>query len=139
MNYPKEAISMTSAWVEGDTRAKQWLLDHNYEELVQLKDAASRHPKAFEFLLVKKILVLAAFVNAVWDDKKAFKLLMDQKAFQWAAMANYINGDDNALLFLNKNKLEHYAELAHKIKTKIQREGDEGTNFFSSGPFRVEK
>ena len=41
--------------------------------------------------------------------------------------------------FLKKNKLEHYAELAHVIQAKIRAEGDEGTNFFSSGPFKVEK
>lgn len=139
MLYPKEVIQAATSWLEGDTRAKQWLQENNYEELVQLKDAVSRYPKAFEYLLVHKHIILAAFVNAIWDDKKAFKLLMDQRAFHWAAMANYINGDDNAAGFLKKNKLEHYAELAHKIQAKIRREGDEGTNFFSSGPFKIDK
>ena len=67
----------------------------------------------------------------------AFKLLMDQKAFVWAAMANFINGDEKALLFLKRNKLDHYAELAARVQAKIRREGDEGTNFFNSGPFKV--
>lgn len=136
MIYSKEAIVKTIAWVEGDLKAKQWLQDNQFEELVQLKDAASRYPKAFEYLLVHKHLTLAAFVNAVWDDSKAFKLLMEQKAFQWAAMANYINGDDNAAAFLKKNNLEHYAQLAHVIQAKIRREGDEGTNIFKSGPYK---
>ncbi len=136
MIYSKEAIVKTRAWVEGDLKAKQWLQDNQFEELVQLKDAASRYPKAFEYLLVHKHLTLAAFVNAVWDDSKAFKLLMEQKAFQWAAMANYINGDDNAAAFLKKNNLEHYAQLAHVIQAKIRREGDEGTNIFKSGPYK---
>ena len=137
MLYPKEVIQHLSAWIEGSTNSKHWLQEHNFEELVQLKDAISRHSKPFEYLLVHKFIVLAAFVNAIWDDKKAFKLLMDQKAFLWAAMANYINGDDNAAMFLKKNKLDHYAELAHKIQAKIRKEGDEGTNFFNSGPFKM--
>ena len=136
MNYSKEAIEKTAAWVEGNPSAKLWLQQNNHEELVQLKDAASRHAKPFEYLLVHKHLVLAAFVNAIWDDKVAFKLLMDQRAFQWAAMANYINGDDNAALFLKKNKLDHYLQLAVVIQAKIRREGDEGTNIFSSGPYK---
>jgi len=139
MLYSKEVIEKTSAWIEGDTYAKQWLQQNNFEELVQLRDAVSRYPKAFEYLLVHKHMVLAAFVNAVWDDKKAFQLLMEKKEFLWAAMANYINGDDKAAEFLQKNKLKHYAELAHKIQAKIRREGDEGTNFFNSGPFKIEK
>ncbi|HEY0029894.1 MAG TPA: hypothetical protein VGC65_03970 [Bacteroidia bacterium] len=137
MNYSREAIDKTTAWVEGDNRAKQWLQDNNFEELVQLKDAASRHAKAFEYLLVHKHLTLAAFVNAVWEDQKAFRLLMDQKEFQWAAMANYINGDDKAEVFLMKNKLDHYFKLAHAILMKIRKEGDEGTVFFNSGPFKI--
>jgi hypothetical protein len=137
MLYPKEAIQHLSNWVEGSEHSKNWLLQHNYEELVQLRDAVSRHNKPFEYLLANKFVILAAFVNAVWDDKKAFRLLMDQKAFHWAAAANYINGDDNAATFLKRNHLEHYAELAHKIQAKIRREGDEGTNFFNSGPFKV--
>ncbi|MCW3102673.1 MAG: hypothetical protein JWO09_1113 [Bacteroidetes bacterium] len=137
MLYPKEVIQHLNAWIDGSTTSKLWLQEHNFEELVQLKDAVSRHSKAFEYLLVNKFIVLAAFVNAVWDDQHAFKLLMDQKAFHWAAMANYINGDDKAALFLKKNRLEHYAELAYKIQAKIRREGDEGTNFFNSGPFKV--
>lgn len=139
MLYSKEVILATTAWLKGDTRAKQWLRENHFEELVQLKDAVSRHAKAFEYLLIHKQVILAAFVNAVWDDKDAFKLLMENKAFQWAAMANYINGDDNAAVFLKKNKLEHYAELAYEIQSKIRKEGDEGTNFFSSGPFKIEK
>ena len=137
MLYPKEVIQHVSAWIEGSTAAKTWLQEHHFEELVQLKDAVSRHSKPFEYLLVHKHIILAAFVNAVWEDQKAFKLLMDQRAFHWAAMANYINGDDKAALFLKNNKLEHYADLAHKIQAKIRREGDEGTNFFNSGPFKV--
>jgi hypothetical protein len=137
MLYPKEVIEKTSAWIEGDIKAKLWLQQHNLEELVQLRDAVSRYPKAFEYLLVHKHIILAAFVNAIWDDKKAFKLLMDKKEFLWAAMANYINGDDKAAAFLNKNKLEHYTELAHKIQAKIRREGDAGTNFFGSGPYKT--
>lgn len=136
MNYSKETIIKTSAWVAGDERAKQWLQDNNFEELVQLKDAVRNFPKAFEYLLVHKHIILAAFVNAVWEDKKAFKLLMDQKAFQWAAMANYINGDDNAAVFLKKNHLEHYAELAHKMQAKIREDGDRGSNIFNSGPYK---
>jgi hypothetical protein len=137
MLYPKEVIQHLNAWIDGSNNSKHWLQEHNFEELVQLKDAVSRHSKPFEYLLVNKFIVLAAFVNAIWDDQNAFKLLMDQKAFHWAAMANYINGDDKAALFLKKNKLEHYAELAYKIQAKIRREGDEGTNFFNSGPFKV--
>ncbi len=136
--YSKDSIEKTIAWVEGDTHAKEWLLKNNFEELVQLKDAASRYPKAFEYLLVHKHVILAAFVNAVWEDKKAFKLLMDKKEFHWAAMANYINGDENAATFLHKNNLKHYAELAIKIQEKIRREGDEGTSIFS-GPFKIQK
>ncbi len=136
MNYPKEAIEKTTAWVNDDPRAKLWLQQNNFEELIQLKEAASRHSKPFEYLLVHKHLILAAFVNAIWDDKKAFQLLMEKKEFVWAAMANYINGDDNAAAFLKKNKLEHYAQLAHVIQAKIRREGDEGTNIFKSGPYK---
>ena len=136
MLYPKEVIEKTAAWIEGDSAAKKWLQNNGYEEMVQLKDAASRYPKAFEYLLVHRHIVLAAFVNAIWDDKKAFKLLMDKKEFHWAAMANYINGDDNAAIFLHKNNLKPYAELAHKIQAKIRKEGDAGTNFFNSGPYK---
>ena len=139
MLYPKEVIEKTCAWMEGDTIAKQWLQDNKHEEMVQLKDAVSRHSKAFEYLLVHKHLLLATCVNAIWDDKKAFKLLIDKKEFVWAAVANYINGDDNAAVFLRKNNLQHYAELAHKIQAKIRREGDEGTNFFGGGPFKIQK
>lgn len=136
--YPKEVIEITSRWIEGDTSAKDWLQKNKYEELVQLRDAASRYPKAFEYLLLHKHLILATFVNAIWEDKKAFKILMDKKEFHWAAMANYINGDDNAAMFLHKNNMKHYAELAHKIQAKIRKEGDEGTSIFS-GPFKVQK
>jgi hypothetical protein len=137
MLYSKEVIQHVNAWFDGSNNAKHWLQEHDHEELVQLKDAVSRHSKAFEYLLVNKFIVLAAFVNAVWDDQQAFKMLMDQRAFHWAAMANFINGDDKAALFLKKNKLEHYAELAFKIQAKIRKEGDEGTNFFNAGPFKV--
>lgn len=137
MHYPKEVIEITSDWIEGKEDAKYWLLRHNLEELVQLRDAVSRWPKPFEYLLVHKHIILAAFVNAIWEDKKAFQLLMDQKAFHWAAMANYINGDERAGEFLKKSKLGHYADLALRIQAKIRKEGDENSNFFNSGPYKA--
>ncbi|MBL7889662.1 MAG: hypothetical protein JNL24_08920 [Bacteroidia bacterium] len=137
MHYPKEVIEIASDWIEGKEDAKHWLLKHNLEELVQLRDAVSRWPKPFEYLLVHKHIILAAFVNAIWEDKKAFQLLMDQKAFHWAAMANYINGDERAGDFLRKSKLGHYADLAIRIQAKIRKEGDENSNFFNSGPYKA--
>ncbi len=137
--YPKEVIKKTEAWFEDDAQAKKWLENNNYEELMELKDAIGRYPKAFEFLLVNKHLVLAAFVNAVWEDTKAFQLLMDKKEFNWAAMANLINGDEKAKIFLNKNNLSLYANLALKIQAKIRRDLDKGTGLFNSGPFKLEK
>ncbi len=137
MHYPKEVIEIASDWIDGKEEAKNWLLKHNLEELVQLRDAVSRWPKPFEYLLVNKHIILAAFVNAIWEDKKAFQLLMDQKAFHWAAMANYINGDERAGDFLRKSKLGHYADLAIRIQAKIRKEGDENSNFFNSGPYKA--
>jgi hypothetical protein len=136
MHYSKEVIQHLNAWMEGSNNSKHWLEANNFEELVQLKDAVSRHSKPLEYLLTHKFIILAAFVNAIWDDKKAFKLLMDQKAFHWAAMANYINGDSSAAVFLKRNRLDHYAELAHTIQAKIRKEGDEGTSMFS-GPIKA--
>ena len=137
MKYSKEAIEHLCNLIENQSASKTWLQNNKYEELVQLKDAVSRYPKAFEYLLVNKHVVLAAFVNAIWEDKKAFALLMDKKEFVWAAMANLINGDDNAALFLKKNNFIPYLILAEKIQAKIRREGDEGTNFFNSGPYKI--
>ncbi|MEO6902648.1 MAG: hypothetical protein ABI315_05790 [Bacteroidia bacterium] len=137
MLYTKEVIDKTTTWIRGNNIAEQWLIGNNFEELVYLKDALSRNAKALEYLLIKKHVVLAAFVNAVWDDEKAFKLLMDQKAFHWAAVANYINGDVKAAAFLQKGNLTHYLELAKRIQEKIRKEGDEGMNFFNSGPFKI--
>jgi hypothetical protein len=133
--YPKEVIDKTGAWFQGDVHAKEWLTRNNYEEMVELKDAISRYPKSFEFLMVNKHIILATFVNAVWDDKKAFQILMEKKEFHWAAMANLINGDEKAAIFLNKSKLGHYAGLAVKIQEWIRKEGDKGTSIFNSGPF----
>lgn len=139
MLYSKEVIDITSEWIQGDSRAGQWLHEHHFEELVMLKDAVSRHAKAMQYLLVNKHISLAAFVNAIWEDPAAFKLLMTKGNYHWAAMANYINGDDKAAIFLNKNHLKHYAILAQRILEKIRKEGDEGSNIFNSGPYKIEK
>ncbi len=138
--YPKEVIQETIDWILNSEKAKNWLQQNKYEELVQLKTAAiglEGYKKALEYLLVKKHLVLAAFVNAIWEDKKAFSLLMEKKEVHWAAMANYINGDDKAMIFLKNNKLDHFAQLAHVIQARIRKEGDENTNFFNSGPYKM--
>ena len=137
--YPKEVIEKTGAWFLDDVQAKEWLLRNNYEEMVQLKDAVGRYPKAFEFLLVNKHVILATFVNAIWDDKQAFKILMEKKEFHWAAVANVINGDEKAKMFLDKNNLRHYTQLALKIQERIRKDGDKGTSLFNSGPFKLEK
>lgn len=137
MNYPKEAILILCDWIDDDPAARDWLQKNNYEELVQLKDAVRRFAKSFEYLLAHKHTILAAFVNAVWEDKNAFQLLMDKKAFHWAAMANYINGDDKAALFLKNNNMEHYAKLAHTIMMKIQEDNNAGSTIFSSGPYKL--
>jgi phosphoribosylformimino-5-aminoimidazole carboxamide ribonucleotide (ProFAR) isomerase len=135
--YPKEVIEKTNAWMEGDSHAKQWLSQNNFEELIELKVASLNNTKAIEYLLVHKHFILAAFVNAIWEDKKAHRLLMDKKEFHWAAMASFINGDVKAAGFLEKNNLKHYAELAQKIQANIRKDIDKRSNFFNSGPYKV--
>ena len=140
LSYPKDAINATINWIQNSEDAKNWLQKNNFEELVKLKTAAiglEGYKKALEYLLVQKHLVLAAFVNAIWDDKDAFALLMEKKEVVWAAMSNFINGDEKAALFLKKNKLDHYLQLAHVIQQRIRKEGDKGSNFFNSGPYKV--
>lgn len=135
--YPPDVIKVLIDLVKGNKSAKVWLERNNFPELVQLNDAVSRYAKALEYLLVHKHITLAAFVNAVWEDKQAFHLLMENKEFNWAAMADYINGNDKAADFLKKNKLENYAELADEMLKKIRKEGDENIGFFNSGPYKA--
>ena len=78
-------------------------------------------------LMENKYFVLAAFVNAIWEDEKAFKFLMDAKAFEWAAAANIINGDDKAEAFLKRIGKEHFVLLAHAIQSRIHEDGDKNT------------
>ena len=132
MNYQKEVINKLSAWIEGDHSAHDWLKTNAYPELIMLKDAVSRHTKALEYLMIKKHFILAAFVNAIWEDSKAFDILMKNKAPQWAAAANFINGDKNAGMWLRKNRLDHYLDLAEKIQAKLRKEGDQATSIFNS-------
>ena len=74
-----------------------------------------------------KHVVLAAFVNAIWEDEKAFQFLMRVKAFQWAATANLINGDEKAEEFLKRSGNAHYVLLAHAIQSRIHEDGDRNT------------
>ena len=91
--------------------------------------------KAMEYLLVNKHVVLAAFVNAVWEDGKALRMLMDKGEPIWAAMANIVNGDKGAVMFLQNHKLPTYVKLAQAIQKKIRSNNDKKSSIFSSGPF----
>ena len=132
VNYLKEVIDKLSLWIEGNQSVGNWLKINGYPELYMLNDAVSRHTKALEYLLIKKHFILAAFVNAIWDDSKALDFLLKNKGTQWAATANYINGDEKAGIWLEKNKLDHYAKLADKIRAKLRKEGDQATSIFNS-------
>ncbi len=97
---------------------------------VKLKELAIENSGRFvdggvdPLIFMVTAFVLAAFVNAIWDDSKAFQLLMKVKAFQWAACANTINGDEKAEEFLKKSGNEHFVLLAHAIQMMIHEDGD---------------
>lgn len=133
--YSKEIIVKTCEWIDGEANAETWLKQKGHPELIELKVASLNNTKALENLLIHKHFILAAFVNAIWEDKKAIKLLLDRKEYVWAAMANIINGDIKATLFLEKNKLKHYVNLAIKIQAQIRKQGDAYSSIFS-GPIK---
>ena len=72
-------------------------------------------------------MVLAAFVNTIWDDEKAFKFLIASKAYDWAACANIINGDEKAEAALRASGKFHFVALAKSILGKIHDDGDRAT------------
>lgn len=115
--YNGEAIrKMTAMFRPFNTAAYNWLVEHNYRELVEtvefLKSGKEIH---FRWLVDHKQYVMAAFVNAARGDKKAFQWLMQNKNMFWAATANAINKDKEAMLWLKQHKLIVYAELAETI------------------------
>ena len=134
MQYSKEAIMKLTAWTDGDVSAREWLGIHGFSELIILPDAVIGDESALHFLIQKKYYLLAAFVNAVWEDTKAFKILMDKGCPEWAAMANLINGDSNAKAWLSAHNLSEYSKAAEKFQEKIRKKGDKAANLFRS-PF----
>jgi hypothetical protein len=126
-SYPAEAINHFTKHVLRETASFNWLMNNGYQELLATLDAIRDDKHAFR-LLMKQHKVLAAFVNAVWDDDKALKFLMDSKAFEWAACANVINGDEKAEDFLKKIKKENFVLLAHAIQSRIHEDGDRNTS-----------
>lgn len=122
--YPKEAIQFLTRHIMRDSAGFNWLIEHEYTELIALFDAVRDDRRAFAMLMDKKFFILAAFVNAIWDDEKALKFLMDMKAFEWAACANRINGDVSAEAFLKRISRDDYILLAHAIQSRIHEDGD---------------
>lgn len=122
--YPKVSIQYLTRHIMRDTAGFNWLMEHEYTELIALFDAIRDDRRAFAMLMDNKYFILAAFANAIWDDEKALKLLMDMKAFEWAACANRINGDVSAEEFLKRIQREDYVLLAHAIQSRIHEDGD---------------
>jgi len=126
--YPDIAIENFGKHIHGDVQAFNWLIEHDYRELVATLDAIRDDKNAFKYLIDGKYFELAAFVNAIWDDSKAFKFLIDNKAFDWAACANFINGDDKAEEALKRAGKHHFVALAHSILGRIHEDGDRNTS-----------
>ncbi len=122
--YPPIAINHLTRHIMRDTSGFNWLMEHQYNELIAVFDAIRDDRRAFTLLMQQKYFILAAFVNAIWDDEKALKFLMDLKAFEWAACANRINGDHSAETFLKRIQRDDYILLAHAIQSRIHEDGD---------------
>jgi hypothetical protein len=123
-HYSLHAIDMFTRHILNDTPASNWLVEHNYKELIAVLDAIRDDKHAFKFLIDSKHFELAAFVNAIWEDASAFKFLIDHKAFDWAAAANIINGDEKAEMALQRAGKNHFVMMAHAIQSRIREDGD---------------
>ena len=73
--YPKDSIQYLTRHIMRDTAGFNWLMEHEYTELIALFDAIRDDRRAFAMLMDNKYFILAAFANAIWDDEKALKLL----------------------------------------------------------------
>lgn len=129
--YSKETIVKFTEHVRQKAEGFNYLLEHNYRELLATLDAIRGDKSAFAFLMKTKQFELAAFVNAIWEDSKAFRVLMDKKVYDWAAMANIVNGDEKAIMFLRKIGKDHYINLALAIQERIREDNDKQSNIFS--------
>jgi hypothetical protein len=130
-NYSKETIEKFSQHVKQKAEGFNYLLEHNYRELLATLDAIRGDKSAFAFLMNTKQFELAAFVNSIWDDKNAFKVLMDKKVYDWAACANLVNGDENAIHFLKKLGKEHFINLGIALQERIREDNDRQSNVFN--------
>jgi hypothetical protein len=129
--YSKETIEKFTEHVRQKAEGFNYLLEHNYRELLATLDAIRGDKSAFAFLMKTKQFELAAFVNAIWEDSRAFKMLMDKKVYDWAAVANIVNGDEKAIEFLKRSGKLHYINLAIAIQQRVREDNDKQSNIFN--------
>lgn len=115
--YPGEAIrKMTELFGPYPTAPYNWLMEHNYRELVEaVACIKAGRDQSFKWLVDNHFYELAAFANAVMGDKDAFRWLMQNKSVFWAATANAANKDTKATEWLRQHNFIVYADLAIAI------------------------
>jgi leucyl aminopeptidase (aminopeptidase T) len=132
--YPGPPIRyMALLFAERHSAAYNWLMEHDYRELVEAaKFIKYGKDDSFRWLLEHKHQEVAAFANAVRGDKNAFRWLMQYNSVFWAATANAINKDAKAMEWLRQKGFDVYVELAEAIMLYFSSDNDDVSGYYSS-------
>ena len=127
MEYTVKTIRHLTKLILGDDTSRDWLQKHNFPELILLHFSIEGNDEALKKLIQSKHVEIAAFAQAVLDDKQAFNALAKNKKYTWAATVKVAYKDKKAEEWLLRYDLAHYAALGRAIGQKLKEQSGNDT------------
>lgn len=114
--YHPKIILAWAKGIEGNSDLLNYLLEHDYKELVMASHAIHLRDKARDWLMENGYPHIMAMINAAEGNKQALQWLRMNNFTLFYNMALAIDGHDEGFKWINQNSTQEYFYLTKIIK-----------------------
>lgn len=114
--YHPKIILAWAKGIEGNSDLLNYLLEHDYKELVMASHAIHLRDKARDWLMENGYPHIMAMINAAEGNKQALQWLRMNNFTLFYSMALAIDGHDEGFKWINQNSTQEYFYLTKIIK-----------------------
>jgi len=134
--YPVKILLLLELAIDGKEEPLFWLLENDYPELAAFANAVRNDKKAFEWLVQNGYPDLAALTKAIEDDFDAYQWLKRHKRSFYIILADAVQPKEYAVKYVRDNNLEIFLRLCVIIKKVKDQQANDAWDYHKSNPYK---
>ncbi len=135
-DYDVKILLLLDLAIDGNVEPLEWLLNNGFPELAAFANAIRNDKIAYSWLMNNGYPDLAALTDAIEDNFEAYKWLKKHNRNFYIILSDAVQPKVYAMLYLKEHKLDVFARICITIKRVKDKQADDAWDAHKATPIK---